>query len=69
MDVLWPDFGPDQLDAAIAEFAARERNFGAVPATQAGSAAVADSGLAGAGRNLHLGGRSASGERTSGAMS
>ena len=27
-DVLWPDFGPDQLDAALAEYAARERRFG-----------------------------------------
>ena len=25
---LWPDFGPDQLDAAIAEFQRRERRFG-----------------------------------------
>ena len=27
-DVLWPDFGPDQLDAALADYAARERRFG-----------------------------------------
>lgn len=27
-DVLWPDFGSDDLDAAIAEFAGRERRFG-----------------------------------------
>ena len=33
-DTLWPDFGPAQLDAAIAEFASRQRNFGAVPADQ-----------------------------------
>jgi undecaprenyl diphosphate synthase len=33
-DVLWPDFGPAQVDAAISEFASRERNFGAVPVTQ-----------------------------------
>jgi undecaprenyl diphosphate synthase len=33
-DTLWPDFGPAQLDEAIAEFERRERNFGAVPATQ-----------------------------------
>ena len=25
---LWPDFGPEQLDAAIAEFQRRERRFG-----------------------------------------
>jgi undecaprenyl diphosphate synthase len=27
-DVYWPDFGPDQLDAAFAEFARRSRRFG-----------------------------------------
>jgi len=27
-DTLWPDFGEDHLDAAIASFAARERRFG-----------------------------------------
>ncbi len=26
--VLWPDFGPDDLDAAVAEFGRRERRFG-----------------------------------------
>jgi undecaprenyl diphosphate synthase len=30
-DVLWPDFGPAQFDAALAEFARRERRFGARP--------------------------------------
>ncbi len=29
-DCLWPDFGEKQLDAAIADFARRERRFGAV---------------------------------------
>ncbi len=28
MDVLWPDFGPDELDAAIAEYQRRNRRFG-----------------------------------------
>jgi undecaprenyl diphosphate synthase len=28
MNVLWPDFGPDDLDAAIAEFNRRNRRFG-----------------------------------------
>ena len=28
MDVLWPDFGPDELDRAIAEFNRRNRRFG-----------------------------------------
>lgn len=28
MDVLWPDFGPADLDAAIAEFHRRNRRFG-----------------------------------------
>jgi undecaprenyl diphosphate synthase len=27
-DVYWPDFGPDQLDAAFAEYARRSRRFG-----------------------------------------
>jgi len=32
LDVLWPDFGPVAFDAALAEFARRERRFGARPA-------------------------------------
>jgi len=28
MDVLWPDFGPEQLDAAIEEYYRRNRRFG-----------------------------------------
>ena len=28
MDVLWPDFGPEELDRAIAEFNRRNRRFG-----------------------------------------
>jgi undecaprenyl diphosphate synthase len=39
--VLWPDFGPDDLRAAIADYARRERRFGGVSpvaeATQTGS--------------------------------
>ena len=27
-DVYWPDYGPDHLKAAIAEFRARERRYG-----------------------------------------
>ncbi|MPN20407.1 Ditrans,polycis-undecaprenyl-diphosphate synthase ((2E,6E)-farnesyl-diphosphate specific) [bioreactor metagenome] len=30
MDVLWPDFKPNNLDAAIAEYAGRNRRFGGV---------------------------------------
>ena len=30
-DVLWPDFGPAELGAALLEFARRERRFGARP--------------------------------------
>lgn len=30
MDVLWPDFGPDELDQAIAEYRRRNRRFGGV---------------------------------------
>lgn len=32
LDVLWPDFGPAEFAAALAEFARRERRFGARPA-------------------------------------
>jgi len=28
MDVLWPDFSPEDLDAAIAEYHRRNRRFG-----------------------------------------
>lgn len=31
LDVLWPDFAPDHFGAALAEFARRERRFGARP--------------------------------------
>jgi undecaprenyl diphosphate synthase len=27
-DALWPDFGAEHLDAALASFAARDRRFG-----------------------------------------
>ena len=30
MDVLWPDFGPEDLDKAIAEYHGRNRRFGGV---------------------------------------
>jgi len=30
MDVLWPDFGPEDLDKAIAEYQSRNRRFGGV---------------------------------------
>jgi len=30
MDVLWPDFTPEHLDMAIAEFSARSRRFGGI---------------------------------------
>ena len=30
MDVLWPDFGPQELDAAIEEYKRRNRRFGGV---------------------------------------
>ncbi len=31
LDVLWPDFGPEHFDAALAEYARRERRFGVRP--------------------------------------
>ena len=30
LDVLWPDFGDDQFEAAIREYASRERRYGNV---------------------------------------
>jgi undecaprenyl diphosphate synthase len=30
-DLMWPEFGADQLRAAVAEFRRRERRFGAIP--------------------------------------
>jgi undecaprenyl diphosphate synthase len=33
--VLWPDFGPDDLRAAVLEFSRRERRFGRVPSAAA----------------------------------
>lgn len=30
-DVLWPDFGVDHFDAALSDFAGRQRRFGAAP--------------------------------------
>jgi undecaprenyl diphosphate synthase len=35
VDALWPDFGADDLRAAIVDFSSRERRFGGVPALQA----------------------------------
>ena len=34
-DVLWPDFTPDRLQEAIAEYQRRDRRFGGRPATRA----------------------------------
>ena len=42
-DKLWPDFGAADLEAALAEFARRERRFGGVSAAERGRA---DSSLA-----------------------
>lgn len=33
-ETLWPDFGEQELDLALADFAARERRFGTVPQGQ-----------------------------------
>jgi undecaprenyl diphosphate synthase len=32
LPVLWPDFGDDEFEAALQEFAARERRYGGVVA-------------------------------------
>jgi undecaprenyl diphosphate synthase len=34
--VMWPDFGPDDLRAAVRDFAGRERKFGGIPGVAAG---------------------------------
>ena len=39
--VLWPDFGPDDLLAAVSDFARRERRFGRVSAEADAGAAIA----------------------------
>ena len=36
-DCLWPEFGDAELDAALAEYARRDRRFGAVPVAGAGA--------------------------------
>src|SRR2546428_754442 len=35
-DTLWPDFGEDDLEAALADYASRVRRFGARPALEVG---------------------------------
>jgi undecaprenyl diphosphate synthase len=34
--VMWPDFGPDELRAAVRDFVGRERRFGGVPGVAVG---------------------------------
>jgi undecaprenyl pyrophosphate synthase len=34
--MMWPDFGADELAAALADFQARERRFGRLPDQAAG---------------------------------
>jgi undecaprenyl diphosphate synthase len=34
IDTLWPDFGVDELAAAIADFRGRERRFGGLAAVE-----------------------------------
>jgi undecaprenyl diphosphate synthase len=34
-DCLWPDFGPTEIDAALAAYALRDRRFGGVRAHEA----------------------------------
>jgi undecaprenyl diphosphate synthase len=35
VDRMWPEFGPDELAAALGDYAGRERRFGGLPATPA----------------------------------
>ena len=44
-DKLWPDFGAADLDAALAEYARRERRFGGIPAETSRTAEIRDAGL------------------------
>ena len=37
-DILWPDYGPEALKAAIGEYRSRQRRYGGRPAEQAGAA-------------------------------
>ena len=46
-DKLWPDFGADDLEAALAEFSRRERRFGGVPSDRSRAAELADAQLRG----------------------
>jgi undecaprenyl diphosphate synthase len=40
-DCLWPEFGDAELDAALAEYARRDRRFGGVPSSTASLAGEA----------------------------
>ena len=40
-DVLWPDFGAEALEQAIADYNHRQRRYGRTAAQVAGAAAVA----------------------------
>jgi len=42
-DCLWPEFGVAELDAALADYAGRDRRFGRVSSDDAAAEAVADS--------------------------
>jgi len=46
-DKLWPDFGADDLEAALAEFSRRERRFGCVPSDRSRASELADAQLRG----------------------
>jgi undecaprenyl diphosphate synthase len=46
-DKLWPDFGAEDLEAALAEFARRERRFGGVPSDRSRAAELAGAQLRG----------------------
>ena len=38
-DILWPDFSPEAFDAALTDFAHRQRRFGGVPEAKSRAAA------------------------------
>ncbi len=49
-DRLWPDFAPEDLDAALADYAGRQRRFGGRRAAPAGGGPAGSSPAAGAAR-------------------
>jgi undecaprenyl diphosphate synthase len=56
-DRYWPDFGPEDLDAALADYARRQRRFGGRRTAVPGAPAPEDAGATASGPGLGDGGR------------